>query len=290
MRCSFQKTLIGAIALAQLAFAADQLHAQRADLRSPSEAATASTGLGSMPPLPSGESTILGGSIRHIDPVLDQFTLDIFGERPMTIQFDPRTKVYRNGVEIALSELGAADHASVQTALDGTHVYAESIHILTRTPEGECQGLVQSFDPGSGKLTIASQLSPTPVEVQVPGNTPIARVGQPEFVSMGSGIPDLIPGALVTVTFAPGSKGRVIARQISVLAVPGARFIFSGNVSALNISTGSLVLVDARDGKSYQIYFSHDLPSISNLQVGDDVRITTSFERARYVASEITIH
>ena len=90
------------------------------------EATDLSAGL---PPLPSAkDSTIFGGAIRHIDPVRDQFLLDIYGERPMKVLFDERTQVYRNGVKIPVHDLEAADHASVQTALDGTRIFALSVH------------------------------------------------------------------------------------------------------------------------------------------------------------------
>ena len=83
-----------------------------------------------IPPLPKGTSTILGGSIRDIDPVLDRFMLHIIGEKPMRILYDQRTQVFVDGKRISLSQLHPAEHASVQTALDGTSVFAISVHIL----------------------------------------------------------------------------------------------------------------------------------------------------------------
>src|ERR1700679_1762124 len=68
----------------------------------------------SLPPLPKGKTTILGGEIRNFDPVRDQFSLRIYGERPMRIWFDERTQVYRDGEKIPVRDLGPEDHASVE--------------------------------------------------------------------------------------------------------------------------------------------------------------------------------
>ena len=46
-----------------------------------------------------------------------------------------------------LRDLRPGDHVSVETVLDGTTVFARSIHMLSGSPEGECQGQVMSYDP-----------------------------------------------------------------------------------------------------------------------------------------------
>ena len=38
-----------------------------------------SSGLSSLPPIPKGKSTVMGGVIHDVDPVRDQFTLKVFG-------------------------------------------------------------------------------------------------------------------------------------------------------------------------------------------------------------------
>lgn len=281
--------VVGGIALAQALFSMSS-PAQDSASQSLGKVPGVSADLPPMPPLPKGETTILGGAIGNVDPVLDQLTLNIFGEQPMKIQFDARTKVFRNGVRIPLRALGPADHASVQTALDGTHVFAESIHILTQAPQGETEGVVQSYDRRSGRLTISSALSPQPLRFVLPAGTPIVRTGQREFASAQSGVADLTNGSLVTVSFTPGADGRAVVRHVTVLAVPGSRFIFGGDISFLDLASGSLVIVDSRDGQSYRIYFSASrFPNVAKLHVGDNVTIDASFEGSRYVATSITI-
>src|ERR1700744_4747676 len=81
-----------------------------------------------LPPIPRGKSTIFGGQIRELDPVRDQMTLRVFGDRPMKILVDERTQVFRDGKRISLRELRPEQQASVQTTLDGTKLFALSIH------------------------------------------------------------------------------------------------------------------------------------------------------------------
>jgi hypothetical protein len=109
-----------------------------------------------MPAMPKGKSTIIGGAIREVDGVRDQLTLNIFGGRTMKVLFDERTQLYRDGQKTPLRALRAGDHASVETVLDGTTIFARSIHILSQLPEGECQGQVLSYDRSKGELLVRS--------------------------------------------------------------------------------------------------------------------------------------
>ena len=90
--------------------------------------------------------------ISSVDPVTDPLTLKVFGGKRMKILFDERTQVYRDGAKTSLRDLHANDRASVETMLDGTTVFARSIHMLSQAPEGECQGQVLNYDPGTGEL------------------------------------------------------------------------------------------------------------------------------------------
>ncbi len=285
--------LAGEMALAGFSFASSPTDepSTKPSTTNPADPQGASLDLPPMPPAPTGESTIMGGAIRNVDPVLDRFTLYIAGARPMTILFDERTQVFRDGVKISLRDLAPADHVSVQTALDGTHVFAESVHILSRAPEGETRGMVKSFDSRSGKLTVDTELSPEPVQFYVAPNTPIDRVGQPEFTSAQSGLADLKRGSLVTVAFSPDRSGRAVVHRLSVLAVPGSAFVFGGNVTYLDLASGSLVLANSRDGKNYRIYLNPSrFRSVGNLRIGENVTVTADYEGTRYVANAITIN
>jgi len=250
-----------------------------------------SSELVSLPPLPRGKTTIMGGQIRNFDPVKDQFSLQIYGQRPMKILFDERTQVYRDGARIPVRDLGPEEHASVQTTLDGASVFAVSIHILSESPEGECEGRVLSYDPSTGELTVASQMSPAPIKLFVSASASVARVGEPAFTAGPSGLSDLVSGSLVSASFESGVAHRNVATQIKVMAVPGAAFAFTGNISYLDMRSGIMVLVDPRDGKSYQIRFdSARLPASQALRPQSNVTVTATYDGTQYAANVITLN
>jgi hypothetical protein len=280
-------SLAGSIALALPAASSAQ-----SDSMSGTKAvgANISTGdIGSMPPLPKGTSTIIGGAIGKVDPVLDQFQLNVYGARPMKILFDQRTQLFRNGVKVPLRDLKPADHASVQTTLDGAKIFAISIHILSEFPAGQYRGRVLRFDRSSGELSLDAAPSPQPFRVHVPESTTVTRTGQSAFKSQSAGLGDLTPGSLVEVDFRAEGGKEGVAHQIVVLAVPGAAFIFSGNITALDMGGGFLTVMDPRDQRSYRIAFEPRLvPDGQELKVGQQVRIAASYDGGSYKASSIT--
>jgi hypothetical protein len=240
-----------------------------------------------IPPLPTGTSTIFGGDIRDLDPVRDQFTLRIAGQRPMKVLFDERTQVYRDGKRVSLRDLQSGEHVSVETSLDGAKVFAISIHMLSNPRQGEYEGRVLGFDRSTGELTVASGLSLEKIRVLVQGSTTLERKGQ--NARSGPAIAaDLVDGTLVSIEFRPGNRDEPIASRVSILAVPGASFVFSGNIASLDIPAGFFVVVDPRDRKSYKVYFSSATSSAAqNLHLGDYVRAVASYDGAQYVARSI---
>lgn len=243
-----------------------------------------------LPSAPTGTSTVFGGAIEKIDPVRDVLTLAVPGQRPMKIFYDERTQVFRDGLRIRLRDLGPASYASVETALDKTSVFAVSIHILSNAPEGDYQGTVRNYDGASGELEIGPSPGHEPFRVYIRDNTAFAREGQRPFSSQPSGPLDLVRGALVSVRFQFDAEGRGIADRVAVLAVPGSSFAFSGNVTALDLHSGTLVLMDPRDQKEYQIYASSSHTAIiQKLHVGDRVRVVAAYDGAHFSASEISI-
>jgi hypothetical protein len=245
--------------------------------------------LPALPPVPEGVTTILGGAIRNLDPVRDRFSLDIYGQRPMRILFDERTQVFRDGVKTPLRDLRPEDHASVQTVLDGSDVFAVSIHILSQSPEGECRGRVLNYNPQTEELEVSAAPFHDPVRMFVQADTSVVREGETAFTSQSSGRNDLIAGALISATFTPMPGGRDVASHITVLAVPGSSFIFAGNISYLDEPSGLLDLVDPRDGKSYEIHFdSAHTPAGGNVHLGESVTIKAYYDGSHYHAAEIT--
>jgi hypothetical protein len=241
-----------------------------------------------LPPAPRGKSTIFGGAIRNFDPVRDQFTLDVVGQRPMRILFDERTQIFRDGTKVPLRNLGPEDHASVETTLDGADVFAVSIHILSQAPEGQYEGKVISYEPQSGGLSIRASSSPDLFKVFVSTQTQFVRVGQRQFTSVQSGPSDLAPGSLVSIEFQSQKPGHAVASTITVLAVPGSTFSFSGNLVSFDLASGSLELMDPNDGKDYRILFTPSaFPASRSFHPGDRVRVTAEYNGNGFVAREL---
>lgn len=277
---------LGCLGFIQLSFG-DVKQTQDSAAATASRQDDASAGRATLPPMPDGKSTVVGGVIRSVDAVRDQIDLTVFGGGRMKILFDERTQVFRDGQRTPLRDLRANDHASVETVLDGTSVFALSIHMLSRAPEGECQGQVVSYNPATGELTLNDALSREPVTLTVPGSTSIVREGQPAPANAAS---DLVKGALIAVKFQSGNRGRGIASQIAILATPGSSFVFDGKITFLDLHSQLLVLTDPRDERSYKIFFdSSRFPESRNLREGSHVKVTANFDGARYVANAIKV-
>jgi hypothetical protein len=245
-----------------------------------------------LPSLPHGKTTVIGGVIRRIDPVSDQMTLKVYGGgKPMKILFDERTQLYRDGVRTPLDDMRAEDHASVETTLDGDDVFAVSVHMLSRSPQGECEGQVLAFDPRNGEVTLRNTLSGEPIKLRVEARTTIARMGQPAFASSVTGTSDLMRGALISVKFEADNAGAGVADAISILATPGSGFYFSGNVTFLDMHAGLIAITDPRDERSYTIAFDPArFPASRDLHEGERVSVTASFDGKQYVASKLSVY
>lgn len=280
--------VLAGMTIAQVSLAA-QNPGQIPDIQPP-VAETTAVDLPALPAPPQGRSTVEGGTIRSVDPVRDQLTLKVYGAKPMKILYDARTQVYRDGVKAPLSDLHAHDHASVQTVLDGTKIFALSIHMLSQAPEGETQGQVLDYDAGTGLLTMTAALSGQPIRLHVPAGISVVGVGQVKISSPSAGLQDLVKGTLVSVRFDSSNNGRGVARQISILATPGSSFVFTGNVVSLDLAKNRLVLLDPKDDQSYAIVFDPGrFPMSRDLHLGTHVTVTTNFDGAHYVANSIKI-
>ena len=204
---SFVTVILGGVLTAHLLGAGARAE-QSANPQLAMENDNASVKFPAMPAAPQGKSTIIGGKIQKLDPVRDQFQLKTFGQKPMTILFDERTHVYLDGKKIPVRDLRSDSIASIQTVLDGTNVFAISIHLLSRAPEGEYQGQVLSYDADTRELTVSAVSPRDPVKLLVPINTPITRVGQGKLSSSPLTLSDLVTGTLVSLTFEPGRGGQ----------------------------------------------------------------------------------
>ncbi len=237
-----------------------------------------------LPSLTNTKASLIGGTIQEIDRVRDEMTVRIFGAGSMKIFYDPRTHILQGSGQASPGDLQSGDRVYVDTVLDGSTIFARNIRLATSTALGKSQGAVISFNPGSGELLVRDQLSPTPVKLLLDFRTEIRHDGH--TASAG----ELAPGTLVDVAFTTTKNGRD-ATRISILAVPGAKFTFSGQVTSLDLHIGSLVLTSESDHKTYEIYLDPSVIGVDGgLRPGATVTAVTNFDGKRYVAQSVLVN
>ncbi len=235
-----------------------------------------------LPSLPPAKATLVGGRVEKLDRVQDRLTLQVFGGGKMKVVFDPRTRIYRDGVPASAADLRPGDRVYVDTILDGSTVFARSIRLKSTAPTGESQGVIVSYR--RGVLTMRDQLSPHSVTVRL---SPSTRIVKGDKVSSAN---ELVPGALVAVKFGAQQDGHDLAREVAVLAVPGSSFTFAGEVINLDLRTGLLVLHSSTDRKTYEIYLDEAAGTVDdNLRQGAQVSVIARFDGDRYVARNVTV-
>lgn len=242
-----------------------------------------------LPELPSVSShnkvSLIGGTVEKMDRVRDEFTVRVYGGGKVNIYFDPRTHIYRNGSEASLADLRAGDRVSIDTMLDGGNIFARTIRLKGATNVGESQGVVVSYSADSGELMVRDRLSPQPLRLRVTSQTRLVNRGQASSAS------ELVRGTLVAVKFDPQKDGHDVAKEVSVLAIPGTKFTFVGEVTGLDLSSGTLMLTSANDGKTYEIYLGSSANSVKDkLRQAANVTVITQFDGDRYVAQNVTVN
>ena len=238
-----------------------------------------------LPPLSPGKATLIGGTIDRVDRVQDRLTLRVFGGDKMRIVFDPRTRIYRDGAPASAADLRQGDRIYVDTVLEGDTVFARNIRLKTGAPVGESRGIIVSYHADRGELIVRDLLSPHALKVRLGPSTRIVKEDRSATASQ------LVPGSLVAVKFGAQRDGRDLAREVAVLAVPGASFTFAGQVTSLDLRTGLLVLTSAANHQTYEIYVDPSLvPIDESLRQGADVTVLTRFEKNRYVARSVTVN
>lgn len=234
-------------------------------------------------PLPRANASLIGGTIEKLDRVRDRLTVRVFGGGKMTFAFDPRTHIYLGGATASASDLHQGDRVSVDTQLDGSVVFAKTIRIHSATPAGESQGAVIIYR--GDELVLRDVLSPRPLKIRLTSQT---RLVKGDHVASAA---DIVPGTLVAVKFGAQRNGSDTASEVSVLAVPGASFAFSGRITALDLRLGLLILNSSTDRKTYEVYFDPSVSGVDgNLREGDDVMVMTRFDGNRYVARSVTVN
>ena len=237
------------------------------------------------PPFPSGSTTLVGGTIRGVDRIRNRMVVNVFGGGRWTVAFDERTHIFRNGAETTQLALKKGERVYVDTMLDTNNhdIFARNIRVGVAAPPADASGQIVSVDKDHGEISLRDNINSVPVHFGVDQQTRINNGNTPLSLS------DIKPGALVHVKFAAESSYRGIAREVNIIAMPGAEFTFNGTVSYLDVHRG-LLAVKNIDGKTYDIHFSpRQTGDASRLQVGTPVKIVAVFEGTQYTAQSLTI-
>ncbi len=235
-------------------------------------------------PQPKGKVSLIGGTIAGVDRVRDEIIIKVFGGGTLHILFDSRTQIERDGARVSASDLRSGERIYLDTMPANAQIEAKNIRLVSQEAVGQTVGQVASYNTRTGDLELNDAISPQPLKLHVVPTTTFSR----EQGAASNG--DLLPGTLVSVTFATNTPEDVVARQISILAAPGKLFIFAGRIVQLDLRLGSLVLVDPRDQKSYEVVFDpHSIPISDSLREGATVVATASFDGRRYVATAIRV-
>src|SRR5436309_443967 len=240
------------------------------------------------PPIPDGQTTLVGGVVSSVDHIRNHMTITVFGGGRWKVGFDERTHIFRNGAETTQLAIKKGERISVDTMLDIPHheVFARNIRLGVAAMPADADGQIIDVDPKHQTLVLRDQINSSPVHFSVSNDTRIIHGTRPATLN------DLRPGSLVHVQFSPDRPNRGLAREITIVAAPGSAFTFVGKVTFLDMHRGLLALQNVTDDKNYEIHFS---PSTiggeikDGLAVGTGVRIVATFEGPKYTAQTITL-
>ncbi|HKV76759.1 MAG TPA: hypothetical protein VJP02_01380 [Candidatus Sulfotelmatobacter sp.] len=243
-----------------------------------------STLLPELPPVPKANATLIGGTLDRIDMVRDRVTVRLFGGGKESFLFDPRTQVYRGGKAVTVADLHEGERIYLDTILDGSTVFARTIRLTSVHATGASQGVVVKFRSNGTELVLRDALSPNPVDVRVNPSTRVMQGDRAVPISA------LVPGTLISIRFSSGESAHNTATEISILAQPGTRYTFSGQVVHIDLRTGLLVLNSSTDHKTYEVYLSPSINPDDGLQPGVTVKVVSDFDGERYVVRNITVN
>lgn len=238
------------------------------------------------PPLPDGKTTLVGGTVTSVDHIRNRMTVAVFRGSHWKIGFDERTHIFRNGAETTQLAIKKGERVYVDTMLDSQkhEVFARNIRLGVATPAADADGQITDVNREHGTVQMRDQINSEPVHFAVDNNTKIIYGSKLESLA------DLKPGTLVHVSFSPGPSSRGIAREISIVAAPGAAFTYVGKITYLDMHRGVLALQNSLDDKNYEIHFAPTHVDYRNsLAVGSQVRIVAVFDGDRYMAQSISL-
>ena len=236
-------------------------------------------------PLPKKKLSLIGGTVKEIDPIRNRMTVDIYGGKQMKLIFDDRTKVTRNGADVNPLIIRKGDRVYLDTQLaSGNKIFAKQIQIVTKFEAADLNGQIVNFDPKTRTSELRDQLSAAPFRFTVDQDAAITANGGKAATQA-----DLQPGALVMAHFNNGQGGRGTIRDINIIAAPGAEFTLYGRVNHLDLRSGVLAVQNKADDKAYEVKFSPAQFKVDDLAIGSEVAVTAKFNGQDYVAQSLNV-
>jgi hypothetical protein len=241
-------------------------------------------------PLPKEKLSLIGGTIRKIDPVREKMTVKIHGADSMKIAFDQRTHFYRDGREVTQTAIKPGDRVYLDTQIDqNQHIFAKNVHVQTSSNPADATGQILSYNQKSGEMIVQDNLSSRPVRFRMAPSTELLTQGDSKPQPLASH--QLKPGSLVSVKFSPTQQGGIVAEQVRILAEAGSSFTFFGRITHLDLRSGKLAIENDSDGKTYEISFAPGRNPVSDdIVVGARATIIAKFQGKDYRAESITVH
>jgi hypothetical protein len=238
------------------------------------------------PPFPKGLTTLVGGVISNVDRIRNHLTVAVFGGNRWTVYFDERTHIFRNGMETTPLALKKGERVYIDTMLDNNKhdIFARNIRVGIVSLPADADGQITEVDTTHYQITLRDNINSTSVRFSVDRNTLISRGSTPiPFDSLRA-------GSLVRVKFAPDRPNRGLAREIAVMASPGAVFTFAGTITFLDTHRGVLAIRNGSDGKTYEIhYVPARTAEAARLAVGAEIQVIAAFDTTWYSAQQVTV-
>jgi hypothetical protein len=216
----------------------------------------------------------------------NRLKVHVFAGNTWTVNFDERTHIFRNGAETTQLALKKGERVYLDTQLDNNRhdIFARNIRVGVAPLPADADGQIVDVDTRHNELTLRDTINSVPVHFAVDQDTRISTGQTP------AAFKDVKPGTLVHVRFAAERPNRGLAREIHILAAPGAAFTFLGKVTYLDLHRGLLAVQNSGDDRNYEIHFSPShTEAARRLGVGTEVRVVATFEGTQYTAQSVDI-
>jgi hypothetical protein len=250
-------------------------------IRLDSKSAATDTSL-DLPPLPKSEVSLIGGTVRRMDPIRDRMVVRAFGGKDLTLDFDVRTQILQGQNTVSARDIRPGTRIYADTVSKDGRIFAKTIRIGTGTPVGEARGQVIDYDAAQRVLRVRDVISSQPFSIHIGAETEVHADGRVVSAS------DLVAGSLVYVTFRSGSEGTNSAQKIEIMARPGSTFRFAGKIVVVDLRDGHLTLAENASANTFEVALD-SLPQDAKLRLrqGEDVIVQARFDGRRYQAQSV---